>query len=285
MIDALTQFLAGPNPNTLPVNSVGTCTFCKQHGPGPGHECPVWNEHHPKPSPPKSESKVFDRTLDRYVSWSQASALDPLSLARVTIELLRDIEWQEKGGGTYTCPSEGSWSYAKRHWEDCALASVLAHAEATYAALNAPRKHRITVRRSLLSKGELERIYVDGHKVSVVYRDVVKSTKWHWVLDAHKGLNIVDDARGYAPDRVTARKAAVKHIRKCLRAYARKVHIETSPIGGFDLFVGDVIVGNVREDRFCQWRWKIDPNPLGIAPRGWSHECARQEEAQLAGKP
>lgn len=296
MDEALSQFLAGPDPNTLPVASVGTCKFCQHHGPGPGHDCAVWNKHHPKTPPPKPEPKAFDRTRSTHVPWSQAATLDPISLARVTIELLRGIEWHQNGGGTYTCPAEGSWTFAKTHWEDCALASVLAHAEATFAALNVPRKHRITVRRSTVE--ELQHVCVDGRKVAAVFRLDGRPAAdrtvpgWRWMLDARRDLGLVD-AQGDAPDAATARKAAVKHIRKCLATWARKVRIESSPIGGIDILVGDVIVGNVREDRYRWWRWTIDPNPLGIEPRSWPQERTQQEatlaavryvEAQLGAK-
>ncbi len=41
----LKDFLNGPDPRTMSVNSVGTCPFCKHHGAGPGHACRVWDEH------------------------------------------------------------------------------------------------------------------------------------------------------------------------------------------------------------------------------------------------
>jgi hypothetical protein len=46
--DQLKRFLEGPDPRTLPVNSIGTCPFCEYHGAGPGHDCRVWDAHHKK---------------------------------------------------------------------------------------------------------------------------------------------------------------------------------------------------------------------------------------------
>jgi hypothetical protein len=235
-------------------------------------------------SPP--EPKAFDRSLGKHVLWSQVSALDSLSLARVTIELLRGIEWHQNGGGTYTCPAEGSWTFAQQHWEDCGLASVLAHAEATFAALNVPRKHRITLRRT----PEELRLFVNGCPVGSVF---FYKSLWCWTVYEQGDIGGLTPAHSDMLTENAARKAAVKHIRKCLRAYARTVRVESSPIGGFDILVGTVIVGNVREDRYHWWHWKIDPNPLGIEPRGWplvqnaqeaTLAAVRYVEAQLAAK-
>lgn len=275
MSEALAEFLAGPNPNTLPVSSVGTCSFCKRHGPGPGHECSVWNAHHEETPPPKPEPEVFDRALGKDVPWSQASVLDPFSLARVTIELLRGIEWHQNGGGTYTCPAEGSWTFTKKHWRECGLASVLAHAEATYAALNAPKPYRLTTRK-VYRKGRFyeSRIYVDNVQVGSIYKAL---GQWHWTcpLLGNVGSSV-------ERTRSKARRAALEYIWTRLQTYERTVHIESSPIGGFDILVGDVIVGTVREDRYHCWHWRIDPNPF-IASRDYGvHERTQQEATNAA---
>jgi hypothetical protein len=39
---ALLDFLEGPDPSTLPVHSMGGCTWCGKDGAGPGHDCIVW---------------------------------------------------------------------------------------------------------------------------------------------------------------------------------------------------------------------------------------------------
>lgn len=39
---ALLDFLEGPNPSTLPVHSMGACSWCGKDGGGPGHDCIVW---------------------------------------------------------------------------------------------------------------------------------------------------------------------------------------------------------------------------------------------------